>query len=176
MAALTNHRREKYCLNRISGMTQTDAYFAAGFEVTNGNAAGACASRLEADPEVRARIDELNEGAVKKAELKRADVLVMLYDTIKEARDNRQSSAAIRGIELLGKETNNMFVEKREVKTGLLDDGTDIGELERLREAVNAEATRRAAEANRESDSRAENRDVLSQYGIIPAGPVSPAS
>ncbi len=168
MPPLNNPRRERFVQNRIKGMSQTEAYKAAGFESTNDNAVQACASRLEAEQEVRERMNELHERSARRAELKRADILTMLCETIEEARLNRQSSAAIRGIELLGKETNNMFAEKKDAKAGLGDD-IGLGQLERIRAAIVSESTRRTQETDRKGHRGAEDRDVLSQYGIVKA-------
>lgn len=80
MPILTNKKREAYCLERVRGRTQTDAYIVAGFQVKSPQVAEAAACRLEKDPEVLNRIEELRAKVLPKlnkmAELKAEQVVL----------------------------------------------------------------------------------------------------
>lgn len=66
MARLQIERQEKYASYRANGYTQMAAYKAAGYTCKNSTAA-ANASKLDSDPDVRARIEELSAKALEKA-------------------------------------------------------------------------------------------------------------
>jgi phage terminase small subunit len=59
MPVLKNQKRETYCLERVKGRTQPEAYIIAGYQAKTQQVAEAAASRLERDPEVLNRIEEL---------------------------------------------------------------------------------------------------------------------
>ena len=59
MPVLRNPKREAYCLERVKGRTQPDAYIIAGYQAKSQAVAEAAASRLEKDPEILTRIEEL---------------------------------------------------------------------------------------------------------------------
>ena len=59
MPVLKNQKREAYCLERVKGRAQYEAYVIAGFKAKNRAVVDAAASRLEKDPEVLNRIEEL---------------------------------------------------------------------------------------------------------------------
>jgi phage terminase small subunit len=70
MPALTNAKREAFVRNIIEGMTQADAYAAAGFAPNDSNC-----SRLFSKPEVQARIKELQGKIAKKVCITKERVL-----------------------------------------------------------------------------------------------------
>lgn len=153
-------RRERYCQERVAGKNQCDAFLAAGFVGNSSSSLTGNSSAMSAEPAIIARIAELLERTAKKAELKRADIIEMIKNDRDLARTLGQPSAAIRGAELLGKEIG-MFVDRKEIKTGTLDD-LDVDQLDELREAAIAEAARRIAGGNGKSEELQEDRPVLS--------------
>lgn len=52
-------RQELFCQNIAKGMNNTDAYKAAGYKVTNDQAAQACGSRMLSKEPIKARLKEL---------------------------------------------------------------------------------------------------------------------
>lgn len=126
---LSNPRHERFAQELASGKPQSAAYEAAGYKPDEPNA-----SRLTRNDKVRARVAELQTKAAVRAEITKADVLAMLIEDRKLARDLEQTSAAIRAAELLGKEIG-MFVDRKEVRTGKLD-GIEDDQLDALIGAV----------------------------------------
>jgi hypothetical protein len=59
MPILSNRKRELYCLERVKGRSMYEAYTLAGFNAKNRASADSCASRMEKDPEILSRIEEL---------------------------------------------------------------------------------------------------------------------
>jgi hypothetical protein len=166
MPLLDNPRYERFAQLCAQGVLQTDAYVQAGFESEGADAISTNSSRLAGRPEVRARRDELLERAAKRAELRISDVTEMLMQDRALARSLGQPSASIRAAELLGKQLG-MFVDRKEIKTGNLDD-LDPGQLDRITEAAIAESARRIAERSREREEVPENPDVLSGHRPAP--------
>lgn len=177
MGVLANARRELFAQYIAEGMKQNEAYIKAGFDSSNLASAAVGGCRLRDIPEVEKRIDEIMNRGAKLAErriaLKRVDILQMLLDDRKFAIENGQASAAIKATELLGKDLG-MFVDRKEIKTGALDD-VDIGELDRVREELIRESARRIATATGGSDSRPEDRAVLPGDRIAAPGAVPEA-
>jgi len=80
-------------------------------------------------------------------------------DDRKLARELGQPSAAIRAAELLGKQLG-MFIDKKEVKVGQLDDlSPEI--LDAIVEQSLSETTRRLTEGGGDSQEPAEDTDIL---------------
>lgn len=130
---LANPQHEHFCHERAKGEEQLKAYRAAGYR---GGANQA--SRLSADPKIKARIAELLEGAAEKAQIDVAYVLGTIHDTVERCKQaapvlNRKGERVLvetpegdvvpaytfdagnvlRGAELLGKHLR-MFAEKVE--------------------------------------------------------------
>jgi len=63
---------------------------------------------------IRRRVKEL-QAAAEHVALSRADMIQMLIADHEAALANKQMSAAIRALELLGRELHGMFTERREV-------------------------------------------------------------
>ncbi|MBZ4251897.1 hypothetical protein LAJ57_13410, partial [Streptococcus pneumoniae] len=82
-------------------------------------------------PEVIARVRELVDQAAKNVVLSREWILEQLIANGIAARNAGDRNAANRAYELLGKEMG-MFVDRKEIRTGPLDEATP-DELERLR-------------------------------------------
>lgn len=176
MSVLTNSHHEKFCQEIAKGIQQREAYRASGLGAdSTDDVVDACAARLRASADVEQRVNELKERSARRAELSRADILEMLLADRLLARDSKQAAAAIRATELLGKETAGMFTDKKEIRTGSLDE-IDVRDLERLRETLTAERARRADARGGEGIEPAEDRKVLPGPWPASAGVVSKAS
>jgi hypothetical protein len=133
MSALKNARHERFAQEIANGQSPVAAYETAGFKADFRNA-----KRLRERPEVGQRIDAILterekraaasiERAIERTAITKADVLAMLMDDRKLAREKGQASAAIRAAELLGKELG-MFIDRRE--QGKPGDFADLPEEE----------------------------------------------
>lgn len=132
MPVLKNQRHEAFAQGLAKGMSAVGAYEAAGFKRNWGNA-----GRLHRSAPIVARVAEIQGRAAAKVELTKADILQMLIDDRKLARENDQASAAIRAAELLGKEIG-MFVDRKDVRVRRLDDLSE-DELDGLLAELDAE-------------------------------------
>lgn len=141
MPSLTNARYERFAQALAQGKSADEAYADAGYRPNRGNA-----STLKANQSVQARVAELQERVVKGIILDRQWVLDKLIENAKEAKDRGDGGVVNRALELLGKELG-MFVDRKEIRTGPLDEATP-DELERLREELISERARRAADGN----------------------------
>jgi hypothetical protein len=106
MPPLRNPKHELFC-QRIAtspknGLSQGQCYEASGFK-TNGRSADACAARLLTEANVRNRISELIEPAVKKARVSIESLLDQLETTITDARATKQHSVVIQALTLSAK-------------------------------------------------------------------------
>jgi phage terminase small subunit len=138
MPVLQNVHHERYAQGVATGATQSAAYREAGFSPSTAGSAKANASRLRARPEVNGRVQELLDAGARRAEIKAADIVEMLLEDRERAHANSQAGPAVRATELLGKMLG-MFVDRREVKTGLLSNALDemsIDDLDRLRDTL----------------------------------------
>lgn len=171
---IDNPRHEKYAQALFNGVTQSEAYVAAGFDATTPNSIKVGASHLADNPAVQMRIRELQVRAARRSEIKKSDVLDWLIQDRNLARDLKQVAASIRAAELIGKELG-MFVDRKEIKTGELDD-IDLGELDKIRDALRDESARRANASGEQSGVGAEDRTVLPGPGAVAPGAVPQAS
>lgn len=138
---LKNAKHEHFALLVAGGKTPPKAYVIAGYSK---NGAQQSANRLLRDAVIADRIDELRksveepsrERAIEKAAVDKAWVLSELVEIVSMAKaadpvlDNEGNptgeykqnlAAANRALELVGKELG-MFIERKEVRTGELDD------------------------------------------------------
>lgn len=117
MPALENPKHERFAQALAAGKSAVDAYECSGYRRNRGHA-----STLRKNPELLKRVDEILESrgqiqgrgalaAIERARLSKTTVIEMLLADRELARQNGQSSAAIRATELLGKELG-MFVER----------------------------------------------------------------
>jgi len=136
MPILENARHERFAQEVASGRSQSDAYESAGFRSATPAATKANASRLMSRPEVRERVAELQVAQGRQSEIKRGDMIDMLLADRARAHANRQIAAAVRAAELIGKMLG-MFVDRREVRTGPLDE-LEYDELAALRAYIKA--------------------------------------
>lgn len=153
---LRNTKHEHFAQLVAKGEKAGPAYVAAGYSV---NGADQSAARLLRDAEVCSRIAQLREAvekpsrerAIEKAAVDKAWVLHELIEVVKMAksaepvRDNEGNpigeykqnlNAANKALELIGKE-QGMFVDRKEIRTGALDD-VSTAELEALDAAYTA--------------------------------------
>lgn len=170
---IDNPRHEKFAQALFNGVGQSEAYVAAGFDATTPNSIKVGASHLAANPAVELRVRELQVRAARRSEIKKSDVIDMLLADRTLARDLKQVAASIRAAELVGKELG-MFVDRKEIKTGELDD-IDLGELDKIRDALRDESARRANEGRESSGVGAEDRAVLPGHGAAAEGAVPQA-
>jgi len=109
---LRNPQHERFAQAVVSGKSPVEAYVAAGYQEKT---AYTCGPRLLKRPEVRARVDELqqrvSETVVERAVLSQEFVLGELMDNVLKAKQERQFSAVNRALELLGKELG-MFADR----------------------------------------------------------------
>jgi phage terminase small subunit len=73
MPILKNARRERFAQEIVKGTTASEAYVIAGYKRDDGNA-----SKLLANPEIQARIQEITSVALKKAGLTGEQVIAEL--------------------------------------------------------------------------------------------------
>lgn len=109
-------KQEKFAQCVASGMTQSDAY-RASYDVSD-NAAIATinndAYKLMSNPDIYARVNEIREPIVKKAQISLESHLEALKELRDMARDGSQYSAAITAEVARGK-ASGLYVEKNEI-------------------------------------------------------------
>lgn len=148
MSVLENARHERFVQNLRKGMSQRDAYRDA-FKWEgdpDSHSVDASASALNDRDDVRERYEELMALDAERAGLKRERIIEMVLETRALAAKLGQTPTMLKAAELLGKEIAGMFVDRREVKTTVLDE-MGFQELERIRKELDAEQSRRDAEA-----------------------------
>lgn len=138
MPMLANQRHEEFARGLARGKTIDQAYQDAGFKPNRSNA-----SRLNSNDSIQNRVAELQERAATNVVLSREWVLEQLIDNAMKAKLRNDGSVANRALELLGKEIG-MFVDRKEIRTGPLDEATP-DELEQLREELVSLRTGRIA-------------------------------
>lgn len=152
MAVLPNAKWELFAQEIAKGKDGSEAIIAAGYK-TNPRAASVSANRLLKDANVRARIDELlakrdeiereaTEKAVEALAIDKGWVMSQLVENVQMAKTAGDLAPANKALELLGKELG-MFIERREVRTGPLDE-LPRDERERAIDAIRRELDRRA--------------------------------
>lgn len=144
MPRLKNLKHEKFAQLIASGKTLSDSYLEAGFLAKGRGAQVNNGSRLRNRPDVSARIEELVIQGARKAQVGAADVIQMLLEDRKLARELGQAGPAIRADELLGKAAG-LFIDRRELRISVLDD-LSPDQLDALRRAAIAEEMRRRGE------------------------------
>lgn len=94
MAVLANNKHELFAQAVAKGENATAAYQGAGY-AARGNSAEASASRLLSDVKVQLRVTELQELSAIQVQLTVADIVEMLTEDRKLARDCEQSGSAV---------------------------------------------------------------------------------
>ena len=142
MPILTNSKHELFVQNIAEGMSQVKAYQSAGYDA-NDRAASVAATRLLANPKIKARLDELLAVKTKLLErsmqqthltkqwviekLKKNAMIALGEEKVKVSRVDKETgttiemevvdrdpAAANKALELLGK-TLGVFIERKEV-------------------------------------------------------------
>lgn len=129
MAALENRKHELFAQALAKGETADAAYSAAGFKPNRGNA-----TRLKANESIASRVTELQERAAIKVEKTVADLVEMLDEDRRLARELEQPSAAISAVMGMGK-LLGLVKDKTEL-TG--KDGNPIEIDQKVREDADA--------------------------------------
>lgn len=126
---LENQQHEAFVRALVKGMSQGDAYKAAGYKAKTDASAAAAASRLLKDVKIQARLQELLSAATEKAVLTKSWVIEKLMENVHRAmqavpvldREGNETgeytyngSVANRALELLGKE-QGMFIDRKEI-------------------------------------------------------------
>lgn len=156
MTVLSNPRHERFAQELAKGKTADEAYQLAGYQENRFNA-----SRLKTNEHIKARVAELQARATEGVVLTKQWVLERLIENAERAMQRQsveteggeiveyryEGSVANRALELLGKEVG-MFIDRKEVRTGALDE-INQDELDRLRAELAAERLRRAGTAGR---------------------------
>jgi hypothetical protein len=138
---LLNPRHERFAQELAKGKTATEAYGLAGYKPSQPNAA-----RLISNDMVAARIQELLGGAAQRAEITVATVTENLRRLAQkaEALGEAPGYSVARAAWVDAAKINGLVIEKREVRTGCLDDlPTDV--VADFRSMLIAERNRRLA-------------------------------
>ena len=110
MPPLKNTKQELFALFLSKGQSQLQAYVNAGYKPQLGHA-----SRLASKGIVASRVQELQERAVAKYEVDKADIMRRLDANAKTAALAGEIASSNQALALMGKELG-MFVEKQELK------------------------------------------------------------
>lgn len=148
---LKNARHERFAQALAMGRSKCDAYADAGFKYHGGNAAA-----LAKKSDIQKRVAELLawgeksvDSSVTKAAISKEwviDKLRSIAERCVEVAEGKKLDAAgaNRALELLGRELG-MFVERREVKHGTIDD-LDSAARDELLSAIDRELASRAGQ------------------------------
>jgi len=146
-------QQEKFCLMVVEGMNGTNAAIAAGYSKVSANSK---ASQLMAQDNIKARISELQQAMQEAVKVRfvttKEWVIDELVDNVKVAKtpdgDGKlQLNAANTALTLIGKELG-MFIDRKEIRTGPLEDVPDeqldaiIAESQAIIDAAKAQGTR----------------------------------
>lgn len=116
---LSNQRHELFAQALAAGKTADEAYKAAGYKPNRGNAA-----TLKANQSVQSRVEELQAKHAEKIEITVELLTNMLIDDHAQAKELGQTSAAISAVNSIGK-LHGLIIDRKEVKTGRLDELSD---------------------------------------------------
>lgn len=118
---LKNSKHEKFAQLIVKGVTQTFAYQKATGSKCNAATGAVEGSKLIRKPEIRARIDELNEKAAASVVITKKHIIDLLYKNGTAAMIEGQRGPANRAFELIGKE-NRMFIDRKNVTVRSLNE------------------------------------------------------
>ena len=142
MPVLSNARRERFAQLMAEGKNPKEAHGEAGFKAHYGNAL-----KLAQDPEVAARIAELQAEIAHDMVADRAYVMNRLVTNVERCMvngENYNPNAANRSLELIGKQLG-MFVDRRMLGVQRIEDMTEEEILEFLGGEPTPEELRAAA-------------------------------
>lgn len=128
--------RERYAGQRAMGFSQSAAFRTAkGNKMLTDGSVKACASRMDAEPDVQARIAEINADMLHSSEayLSKMRLAEMISDELREAAKEPGMLAAASGlIDKYCKMFGFYEPEKTEVKLGCLDERQKNAKIARL--------------------------------------------
>lgn len=124
MGALRNGRQEVFAQEIARGASQAAAYVDAGYQDNRKNA-----SRMRTYEVVNQRIEEIQADRSKRLALSRDDILEMILDDRREAKEFHQFATAVRVSELVGRELHSMFTDKKQIEINDIS-GKSLEELE----------------------------------------------
>lgn len=132
MPTLPNARHEAFAQHLAKGMSQAEAYEAAGYRCNSAGAAKTNASRLLTDANVLARVRELQEASAEEAVVTAAQLSEQLEDIRLKALASGQLSAAVNAT--MGRaKLHGLIIDKAEVKDVTpMDADTRRSEINRL--------------------------------------------
>ncbi|MEL7224467.1 MAG: terminase small subunit [Cyanobacteria bacterium J06576_12] len=107
-----SEQQEKFCRNIVEGMSQTDAYEAAGYKGDRKSLQDN-ASRLIGNDRIIARIEQLRKDATEDTEVTLQWLIEQAVGVLSEAREDGSHAASIAAIKELGVLTGER-VEKRQ--------------------------------------------------------------
>lgn len=159
MPALANARHEAFAQGIVGKLLPArTAYVEAGYVANDGNA-----SRMKGNEKVKERMSELKDESARAAKLTRGAILGAMLRASERAEELEQSSAAIRGYELLGKEVAAMFKDKGSIDLTTRADAMSDSELqERLAVLLSDPGVALALS------------DAVAKVGSVPASPALP--
>ena len=102
MSEKLSTQQEKFCLNIIEGMNQTDAYKAAGYKCANDNVAAANAAALIRNPKIESKLAEMRENASESAEITLEWLIRESADLYRKAKKEGSYAAANATLKTVG--------------------------------------------------------------------------
>lgn len=141
-------KQEKFCQAIVSGMNQSDAYrHAYDASKTKPDVVNVKASQLMANGKVKVRVAELRKPVVAAVQAKAVYGLEQAMAEAAEAMEicrNKEQGGAMVSAVVLRSKLNGLLIERKEVRTGPLDD-LPVDQLLAMQQAI--DAIRRAREA-----------------------------
>lgn len=149
MPVLSNPRHERFAQELAKGKSASEAYVAAGYSDNRHNAAA-----LAREQHISTRVAELQERGAKRVEVTVETILAELAEDRELARQHKQVGAAVAAS--MGRaKVAGLIVEKREVRTGELDELAS-DEREQLREALRRELEGRVGGTGQDKPRKAD--------------------
>ena len=139
MGVLSNPKHERFAQELAKGKSQAEAYETAGYKPDSG-----AASRLSGNVSIQARVAELLGKAAVRAELTVATVADNLLRIAEKAEALGEAAglSVAKAAWMDAAKVSGLIVEKKEVRTGSLDE-LPADSLAELREQLTAQRTRR---------------------------------
>lgn len=115
-------KQEKFCQAIVSGMSQADAYrHAYDASRTSPQVVQNKGSLLMKKDEVRVRVESLRAPVVAKVQYGLEQAMEEAHRALKVAEGKENGGAMVAAVQLRAK-LNGLLVERKEIRTGLLDD------------------------------------------------------
>lgn len=135
--------RERYAGQRAMGLSQVQSYINAvpGGEKRDRKSLGVCATRIDAEPDVQARISEITADLLRSSDayLTKAKMAELLSDAIRRAlTDDTVFSSAAGLVDKYCKMFGFYEPERHEMQVGCLDEGERNRKIARLLKLTSA--------------------------------------